>query len=199
MKTAFVAIALGSSLLAGCQRNSPSTENSPTDAQKSGPSIAEHMSPTEAEKAELLAAKELLFQKLSGRLMDAMSTTGPAGAIQVCQLEAKAIATEVGKEANVNIGRTGVRLRNASNTAPEWAQQLVADKTDTPVFVKLSNNHAAALLPIKLQVQCLMCHGPKEQIAPDVQEKLTELYPDDHATGFSEGELRGWFWVETLD
>jgi hypothetical protein len=43
-----------------------------------------------------------------------------------------------------------------------------------------------------------MCHGPSESLAPDIKEKLATLYPQDQATGFSEGELRGWFWVESL-
>jgi hypothetical protein len=154
---------------------------------------------TESEKSGLLAAKEELFTRLSGRLMNAMSTNGPAAAIEVCQVEAKSIAEEVGKGANVKIGRTGVRLRNTTNQPPSWALKLVADRTDTPVFAKLSDERSVALLPIKLQAQCLMCHGPSEQISSDVKEKLTELYPQDQATGFSEGELRGWFWVESLN
>ncbi len=131
--------------------------------------------PSETEKSKLLAARDLLFTKLSGRLMDALSTSGPADAIGVCQVEAKAIATEVGKEAGVQIGRTGVRLRNTSNQPPAWAKELVTARSNEPVFARLSNGHAAALLPIKLQPQCLMCHGPKEQIAPDVQEKLASF------------------------
>jgi hypothetical protein len=198
-KNAFVVIACGALLVAGCQAESRNPPNSISYAKDSAPSIVAGSTPSDAKNAKLLAAKEMLFQKLSGRLMEAMSQSGPAGAIRVCQVEAKAIASDVGKEANVSIGRTGVRLRNASNTPPAWAQKLVADKTETPVFVKLSNDHAAALLPIKLQAQCLMCHGPSEQLALDVKAELAKLYPQDHATGFCEGELRGWFWVESLD
>ena len=46
-----------------------------------------------------------------------------------------------------------------------------------------------------LKVQCLACHGLKEQISPEVQAQLDRLYPEDQATGFNEGDLRGWFWV----
>ncbi len=151
--------------------------------------------PTEDQRAELLAAKDALFQKLSGRLMEAM-TQGPAEAIAVCQKEATQIASTVGEEQKVKIGRIGVRLRNPNNTGPAWAASLIQSKTDTPVFANLSNGSAAALLPIKLQSQCLMCHGPTEQIAPVIQEQLAKLYPDDQAVGFQEGELRGWFWIE---
>jgi hypothetical protein len=152
--------------------------------------------PTEEQKEKMLAAKEALFQRLSGRLMEAMSSEGPVAAIGVCQTEAPQIAKAISEEQGVSIGRTGVRLRNQNNQPPAWATSLVEAKTDTPIFVKLSNDHAAALLPIKLQAQCLMCHGPRDQIIPDVQAQLAKLYPDDQATGFQEGELRGWFWVE---
>ena len=40
---------------------------------------------------------------------------------------------------------------------------------------------------------CLQCHG--EAIAPPVAEKISALYPDDKATGFREGDIRGAFVV----
>jgi len=36
---------------------------------------------------------------------------------------------------------------------------------------------------------CLACHG--QNISPEVQTKLNELYPDDKATGYSLGQVRG--------
>jgi len=196
-KGTIVLIMLSSFLMAGCQ--SQSVDSTVSNASDQLPKIVSESTPSETEKSKLLAAEDLLFTKLSTRLMEALSTSGPANAIGVCQVEAKSIATEVGKEAGVLIGRTGVRLRNTSNQPPDWAKELVSARTNEPVFAELSNGHAAALLPIKLQPQCLMCHGPKEQLIPEVKEQLTKLYPEDSATGFSEGELRGWFWVELLD
>ena len=38
---------------------------------------------------------------------------------------------------------------------------------------------------------CLSCHG--ENIPADVDAKLKELYPNDQARGFKEGQLRGAF------
>jgi hypothetical protein len=179
----------------GCSTNS-SVENQEPETESTAASIVEGKSPSEASKEMMLAAKDALFTKLSGRLMEAMTSQGPGAAIAVCQKEAPAIAKAVSEEQGLQIGRTGVRLRNPDNVAPAWAEGLVRDKTDTPTFVTLDNGHAAALLPIKLQAQCLMCHGPKDQIAPVIQEQLTKLYPNDEATGFKEGELRGWFWID---
>lgn len=40
---------------------------------------------------------------------------------------------------------------------------------------------------------CLTCHGAA--IAPAVLEKIQALYPDDKATGFGLGDIRGAFSV----
>jgi hypothetical protein len=40
---------------------------------------------------------------------------------------------------------------------------------------------------------CLACHG--QAIAPSVAQKIAELYPNDKATGYSEGDIRGAFVV----
>lgn len=151
--------------------------------------------PTEAQIQAMVAAKDALFTTLSGRLMEAMGE-GPANAIAVCQREAGELAAEVGRTHNVKIGRTGVRLRNQRNLAPAWAKDWIEQEVAEPQFAMLSNQQAAALLPIKLQPQCVMCHGPSEQILPEVKSALVDRYPQDQATGFEIGELRGWFWIE---
>jgi hypothetical protein len=147
---------------------------------------------------KLLAAKDELFKQLSGRLSEVLGQQGPAGAIQVCSQEARSIADAVGRKHHVRIGRVGVRLRNEDNQAPDWAAEFVRTSLETPKFVRLSDQTEAALLPIKLQPQCLMCHGPKDSLSSEVKQRLAKLYPNDKATDFKEGELRGWFWVETL-
>lgn len=191
-------LVLGGLLALGCRPESPNSQvESPKKSEESISIVAEAI-PSDAEKAQLLAAKDALFQKLSGRLQDVMFSRGPSDAIEVCRDEAAAMAQKVGEEKKVRIGRTSLRLRNPKNQPPKWAELLVEKATDSPTFAKLTNDHAAALLPIKLQSQCLTCHGPKEGIAQDVRDKLAKHYPLDRATEFREGDLRGWFWVELL-
>jgi hypothetical protein len=47
--------------------------------------------------------------------------------------------------------------------------------------------------PIRVKSMCLTCHGAT--LAPEVASRIAELYPEDQATGFGEGDLRGVFWV----
>lgn len=180
-------------ILTGCQG-----ETTSKIGKNPSPAVVEGLQPDEDTKNKLLAAKDELFKQLSSRLTAAMNEGGPSEAVEVCYRLAPKIAKEVGEMHKVRIGRSGVRLRNASNTPPDWAKSFVESKTESPTFVTLNNDKSAALLPIKLQPQCLMCHGPNEQISDDVKLALGKRYPSDQATGFRDGELRGWFWVEEL-
>ncbi len=147
-------------------------------------------------QARAKAASRMLFQRLSARLTEAMTAKGPAGAIDVCAKEARPIAQEVGALQGVSIGRTARRLRNPDNQPPEWARALIEDNPRTPRFIELGDQRTGALIPIFLKEKCLTCHGDPQTIPTDVKEKLAALYPEDQATGFAPGDLRGWFWVE---
>jgi hypothetical protein len=167
------------------------------DAGKAWKVIAEDdMTPAQtAQRDKALAARDAMFTSLKGRLMEVVGSAGPAAAISVCSQEAPQIAEQISEEHGLKIGRTSFRLRNPDNATPAWAKQLVADRVAEPTFLTREGKFAA-LLPIRIQPQCLMCHGPEDTIPPPVKEALAEHYPKDQATGFQDGDLRGWFCVE---
>jgi len=154
------------------------------------------MSPAQAAQRDAaLAAREAMFTELKGRLMEVIGAEGPSAAIAVCAKEAPQIAADTAREHAVSIGRTSFRLRNPKNAPPQWATQLVADRVDKPTYLS-DGRTLAVLLPIRLEAQCLMCHGVKEAIPSVVGDAIAKHYPEDQATGFGEGDLRGWFWIE---
>ncbi|MEZ6037855.1 MAG: DUF3365 domain-containing protein [Planctomycetota bacterium] len=147
---------------------------------------------TQQQKA--LQARDTLAKTLLGELTGAMQE-GPVHAIEVCEKRAPAIAAEVGSQQGVRIGRTAVKLRSKKNVPPQWAAEHVRGAQSPATFVG-PDGQLGALFPIKLQAQCLVCHGKTDIIGPDVRGALQMRYPDDQATGFAIGDLRGWFWVE---
>lgn len=154
--------------------------------------------PLRSDKRNAIAAKakDALFTRLSGRLMEAMQSEGPAAAINVCSNEAVTIAQSVGKEHGVEIGRTSFKLRNPGNAPRDWVKPFVESRVDTPQQVQLDDGSLAVLYPIRITVKCLMCHGGEDDILDAVKPELAKRYPDDAATGFKLDDLRGWFWVE---
>jgi hypothetical protein len=161
----------------------------------------------EADRARAEAAVADLGQSLRGALVAAMERSGPVGAVGFCHDEAPRITAAVGDRHGVRIGRTGVRLRNPGNRPEPWLAEVVAGfereaaaGAPPPSLVAVS---AEGLPPgivlryargIGTEAACLVCHG--QSVAEPVRAAIRERYPDDAATGFGPGDLRGAFWVE---
>ncbi len=141
-------------------------------------------------------ARDALFASLFAELTGAMRDGGPASAIGVCAERAPAIARTVSAEHAVKIGRTSHRTRNPENTPPVWAELVLDDLPAHPVYLADRAGRFGAILPITTAGACTQCHGDADALAPDVADALADRYPDDRATGFKEGDLRGWFWIE---
>jgi hypothetical protein len=116
-------------------------------------------------------------------------------AISVCSKEAPQIAEQISQEHRLQIGRTSFRLRNTDNKPPAWAKQLVANRASEPTYLT-QEGKLAALLPIRIQAPCPVCHGPEDTIQSRVKDALLDHYPKDQATDFRGGDLRGWFALE---
>jgi cytochrome c551/c552 len=149
-----------------------------------------------AQVGKALGSRDVLFQALSGRLVAAMQEGGPAAAIDVCRSEAAAISERVAGEQGVRIGRTSHRLRNPENAPPAWAKEAVAEQAGENAWFVHADGRLAGLLPIRLQNACVGCHGDADAMPGPVREAIAAAYPDDEATGFAAGDLRGWVWVE---
>ncbi len=166
-----------------------STEWSQVDLESLGPEL-------EVQERRALEAARAMGGRLLGELEAALDESGPVGAISVCQERAPVIARETGEEHGVRIGRTSFKLRNPNNTPPSWAEPYVQEEVDQKVLLTSSEGALGVLIPIRLKEPCMMCHGPDGFIAEEVHSAIDEHYPNDSATGFEPGELRGWFWVE---
>ena len=108
---------------------------------------------------------------------------------------------ETGRSAEgVSVGLTSNRLRNPSNAPPAWAAQVVAEQAGRRAaavegFAVDLGDRVGVLRPIAEVEVCAACHGPAEGYHSEVRSALERRYPTDRARGFTEGEIRGWFWV----
>ena len=153
-----------------------------------------------AQDAELARGAELLtpFKKDLQQALKSGLAEGPAPAIEVCRSKAPGIADALSVD-GVRMGRSSHRLRNPDNAAPEWVGPVMQAYLDDPASrqpraVQLADRRWGYVEPITVQPLCLTCHGT--EIASEIQAQIAELYPDDSATGFEAGDLRGVFWLE---
>jgi hypothetical protein len=163
--------------------------------------------PEPAQVGQARAATKGLGKALKGRLMEAIKDRGPIAAIGVCKTIAPALAEKVGAERGLKVGRTALRVRNPANAPDAWergvledfAAQIKAGKDPSKLEhaeTVVGANGAATFRYMKAipmgAVPCMMCHGTPE---PSLKAEIQRLYPQDQATGFKPGELRGAFTV----
>jgi hypothetical protein len=164
----------------------------------------EPMWPEWVEKSRELSMQ--LGKELKGELGAAIEKGGPVAAIDVCHTRAPAIAARLSAESGATVGRTALKVRNAAN-APDDVQRAVleqfagdmaAGRVEGPLEAAFEIKREGGierhyLRAIPTEALCLTCHG--EALAPELAAAIARDYPDDQATGFKLGELRGAFRV----
>ena len=130
-----------------------------------------------------------------------MKSGGTTAAIGVCSQEARAITAKLSEAANLKIGRSSHRLRNPKNQPPPWVASFVAGldgkrASEVEAHVFDLGDRIGVVRPIPTAKICTKCHGNASELDPAAAAPLHETYPQDRATGFSVGDIRGVFWVE---
>lgn len=155
--------------------------------------------------AETKKAVLPLLPKVTTAMQEAVAEKGVAGAISVCKELAPELVKAKRQETGWDISRVSLKPRNAERgTADLWEARQLADfniraangeKPETleksevvqingkPVF------RYAKALPVA--DVCLKCHGPADGLDASLKARLAENYPQDLATGYSKGQIRG--------
>jgi hypothetical protein len=154
-----------------------------------------------AEVAKAEQAMNALQQALLTELSAAMKQGGPPAAITVCHDQAVAIAEKVAREQGIALGRTSHRLRNPANAPRPWAKAAVEQSAGAKAaaaqrLVVDLGERVGVLRPIGTADMCLRCHGAPDAVRQQIGTALAASYPQDQATGFAAGDLRGWMWAE---
>lgn len=164
------------------------------------------------ETADVDAAKSAIKQlagALQSELKTAMQSGGPTAAIGVCSTRAIPITEKVSKQQGLNVSRVSLRNRNPANVPNDWQtavlesfQQQKSEGKDVATLAWSetvdvgSGKEFRFMKAIPTSEVCLACHGAT--LAPEVSGVLAKLYPQDRATGFSVGDIRGAFVVTRM-
>jgi hypothetical protein len=169
------------------------------------PACAEHkqnMSENELKGMRETAAG--FMKELKGILIGQIQSAGIVQAASVCSDTAQVLTNNYGIRKGVFIKRVSLRNRNKNNF-PDDFEQKALNKFELMHQNKELNNeteHAEIvqegefkylryLKPILVQAECLNCHGSEDEITDEVENLITRKYPDDKATGYKIGDLRG--------
>jgi hypothetical protein len=147
-----------------------------------------------------------LGKELKAELGAAIEKGGPVAAIEVCRSRAPAIAARLSAESGSRVGRTALKVRNAGNAPDDleravleqFAGDLASGRIEGPLEAAFEIKREGGIerhymRAIPTEALCLTCHG--ETLAPELAAAIAREYPNDQATGFKLGELRGAFRV----
>ena len=150
-----------------------------------------------------------LADKVRGLLLKEIEKGGWAGAVKVCSEMAQNITREFNARSGHTVRRVSLRYRNPWNIPDEYERRKLEELDLLNKKKEMKNEYVEVIdeggqkylrymRPLVALPLCINCHGPKENISADVKPILAEKYPEDRATGFLVGDLRGAISVKIL-
>lgn len=160
---------------------------------------------TAAYRAEAGKLAGELGTQLREQLTAAMQAGGPLAAVAVCHERAAPIADAIsGSNSGWEVGRTSLRVRNPDNVPDSWERSVLeafdarraagedpAAIEQEAIIKAGGQRYYRYMKAIPTADACTVCHG--SAVAPELQAHIGKLYPDDRATGYKAGDLRGAF------
>lgn len=139
--------------------------------------------------------------RLLASLQEEIKKSGPEGAIPVCKDMAPKMAGKIFQETGWKVKRVSLKPRNEARAIPDdWEKAALEDfdkraaAGEPPAQLEKGETVGSEYRYVKalpVQPLCLNCHGPIDQLSPAVKSVLGEHYPNDRATGYSVGQIRG--------
>ena len=142
--------------------------------------------------------------KLVVVLTDEIARSGPEGAILVCRDKAPQLAKAASEESGWTVRRVSLKNRNPKAAPDAWERAALEDfdrraaAGESPATLEKAElvqddgrSVRRYMRALPTQQLCLQCHGSAEQLKPAVLERLRTIYPDDKATGYAVGQIRG--------
>ncbi len=134
--------------------------------------------------------------------MAAVKAEGVMGAITICNERAIRLTDSLTQNLSrvKDIKRTSSKYRNPKNKPDSYEQEALKFFSSKPehlkeVFVQKiiqgSETHFRYYKPLTIKPVCTFCHGPSENLSPDLVEKVKKYYPEDKAVGYNLGDFRG--------
>jgi Protein of unknown function (DUF3365) len=142
--------------------------------------------------------------KLLAVLQEEIARGGPEGAIGVCREQAPALARAASEQSGWAVKRVSLRNRNPKAVPDAWERAALEDfdrraaAKESPATLEKAELAMVNGQPVQRYMRalptmalCTQCHGAADKLSPAVTARLKALYPDDRATGYAVGDIRG--------
>jgi len=147
-----------------------------------------------------------VLPKVVGMMKETVAAEGAVGAIPVCKEKAPQLLKSRAAELGWQMRRVSLKSRNPERGTPDvWEARQLADfniraasgeKPDTlevgEIVTRDDGTKAFRYMrALPVAQVCLACHGDPATMGPELKAQLATSYPQDRATGYSLGQIRG--------
>jgi hypothetical protein len=152
-------------------------------------------------RAEAISIVKQFGGTLKPLLKEAIATGGLSHAIDICSIQAPQIAAQLGKASDWSVKRVSLKPRNGRQATTDSFERKVLQEFDlrqqtgelpnTMTYAEATTTEFRFMKAQGTEGLCLNCHG--KAISSEVRSALKRYYPNDVATGYSLGQVRGAF------
>ena len=152
-----------------------------------------------------------VLPKVVKMMQDTVAAEGVAGAIPICKDKAPALLKQRAEELGWQMRRVSLKTRNPERGTPDAWERKHLEAFDQraaagegaaalevgEVVTRADGTQAFRYLrAIPVGEVCLGCHGDADKIGAELKAELAKSYPQDRATGYRQGQIRGAMTVE---
>lgn len=157
----------------------------------------------EIENIDTLTAEAKTIVKRFGgtlkpKLKQAIKSGGLVHAVDVCATQAPQIAKALSSETSWEVKRVSLKARSTQAQPDKFEQNILKQFDEASQinsrkldYAKIVDGEFRYLKAQKVEGVCLNCHG--ENISSEVKAVIKQHYPNDMATGYALGNVRGAF------
>lgn len=152
-------------------------------------------------KEEAITIVKQFGGTLKPQFKKALNEGGVKHAIEICSVQAPKIAKELSLTTNWQVKRVSLKARNTPNALPDsWEKstleefelrQQQGESAQTIAKAGIVNNQFRFMKAQGVEPLCLTCHG--SELSDEAKAALAQYYPEDKATGYAAGQIRGAF------
>lgn len=133
---------------------------------------------------------------LAERLQKEITTQGVARAMKVCSIHAIPLTQKIREQSKIHsLKRTSLKWRNPLNQPTSEEIAILNNLSSTEGIREYTYSVNFPLIKVyktlTIKPLCLNCHADKSKLSEEVLATINKLYPEDKATGYSLGDVRG--------
>lgn len=146
-----------------------------------------------------------LLEQISGEVVREYKLSGSLRSVIVCKYVVPELSSAISRKSGMRVTRVSLKVRNPLTGMPDAYESRILRQFDRRVAKgekaeslehweivrEDGQRYFRYMKAIPVKEFCLACHGPEDSISAALKAQVLSEYPNDQATGYEVGQIRG--------